>query len=340
MAGEGIVMPQQPPENKKWRWILFFYSVPSKPVNNRMTVWRKLVKSGAVPLKGAVYILPFTDDHYEFGQWLIAEVRGMKGDAAMATIDQVDGVTDEEIIDLFKQARRSEYLPLAKELDEIARKVNAITKGGQGPAPKSLAAQLGKIRKAWGEIRQVDFFSAPEGVALGETITRLQGELQQLSGPVQATAQAKAVSPRSVTGYRGRVWATRSRPFVDRMASAWLIVTFIDPEASFVFFDETQAASVPSGTVVFDVSGGEFTHSGDLCTFEVLIKSFALKDKALRQLAEIVHDLDLKDNKYQSPEAPGIEELLNGIRKTSTDDHDALAQGMKVFAMLHAAKKS
>jgi len=332
-------MPLQPVEDKK-RWILFFYSVPSKPVNNRMTVWRKLLKSGAVPLKGAVYILPFNDDHYEFGQWLIAEVKDMKGDAAMAAIEQVDGVSDEEIIGLFNEARRNDYLPVARDIEEVARKLNAITKGGQGSAPKSLAAQLGKIRKAWSEIQQVDFFSAPEGIKLGETISRLQGELQQLGGPAQTSEHTVAVIPRSKDGYRGRIWATRARPFIDRMASAWLIATFIDPDASFFFFNEEQQAPLPGEAIVFDVADGEFTHSGDLCTFEVLIRSFALKDKALRQLAEIVHDLDLKDNKYQSTEAQGVEEILNGIRKTALDDNDSLTQGMRVFAMLYAAKKS
>jgi hypothetical protein len=330
-------MTRQTPENDR-RWILFFYSVPSKPVNNRMTVWRKLVKSGAVPLKGAVYILPFSEDRYEFAQWLVAEVKEMKGDAAMVAIDHVDSVTDNEVIALFNQARRNDYLPLTKEMEELSRKLNAIKKGGQGPALKPLAAQLEKNRKAWREIQQVDFFTAPEGLALNDTISYLQSELQQLAGAPKKIEQSMPVSRRSAVEYEGRIWATRARPFVDRMATAWLITAFIDRNASFTFTDETQTGAV-SGAVAFDVAGGEFTHRGELCTFEVMAMAFAIKDKAVMRIAQIVHDLDIKDNKFQSPEAMGVEEILNGIRKTAGNDHEALSQGMKVFAMLYAAKK-
>lgn len=322
------------------RWILFFYSVPSKPVNNRMTVWRKLVKAGAIPLKGAVYVLPFSEDHYEFAQWLVAEVKEMQGDAAMLAVDRVDSVADSEVIELFRQARRSDYLPLAKEVEEIARKLNAIRKGGQGAAPKTLAAQLEKSRKAWSDIQRIDFFATEEGAALGSTIASIQQEVEELAGGRGQADPSVPVRRRKAADYQGRTWATRSRPFVDRMATAWLIATFIDPRASFVFIDGGQDAPLPAETVAFDVAGGEFTHVGDLCTFEVMLRAFGLKDKGVRQIAEIVHDLDLKDNKYQSPEAAGVEEILRGIRQTAADDQDALARGMQVFALLHAAKKS
>jgi len=140
--------------------------------------------------------------------------------------------------------------------------------------------------------------------------------------------------------YHGRTWATRRHPFVDRMACAWLIKHSIDPDAVFEFIDEDGKNSLPPSTIVFDMSGGEFTHSGDLCTFEVLLRVFGLKDKALKQIAETVHDLDMKDGKYQSQEALGVERILTGIRKTAIDDADALLQGIQVFEMLYQAKKS
>jgi hypothetical protein len=123
------------------------------------------------------------------------------------------------------------------------------------------------------------------------------------------------------------------------MASAWLIRGFIDPGARFMFLDERDVSRVGPETVTFDVRGGVFTHHGDLCTFEVLVKSFGIKDKTVRKIVEIVHDLDVKDEKYGAPEARGIEEILAGIRKTATSDNDALEKGMAVFNALYASKQ-
>lgn len=303
-----------------------------------MTVWRKLMKSGAVSLKGTVYILPFTTEHYEFIQWLVTEVKGMSGDAAIVSIDKVDTITDAEIIELFDQARMNDYLPIEQELEEITRKLSSIKKGGQGHNLKGLAGKFDKIVKAFSEVQRGDFFSSAKGQVLGRSIDRIQGEWNQLL-PAQSKGSPELVVERkSVADYQRRVWATRKRPFVDRMASAWLIKHAIDPEAVFEFIDEDGIDALPEETIVFDMYGGEFTHVGDLCTFEVLIRAFSLKDKVLWQLAETVHNLDMKDDKYQADEAVGIERVLTGIRKTATDDRTALAQGMDLFAMLYASK--
>ncbi|MCL4474895.1 MAG: chromate resistance protein, partial [Nitrospirae bacterium] len=146
------------------------------------------------------------------------------------------------------------------------------------------------------------------------------------------------ISTKSVTAYQGKIWVTRKKPFIDRMASAWLIKRFIDKSASFDFIDEKDAVAVGRDAIVFDLSDGEFTHKGDLCTFEVLLRSFSLKDKTLRKLGELVHVLDIKDEKYRIPEARGVEEILTGIRKRAVDDRDALEKGMTVFEMLYASK--
>jgi hypothetical protein len=138
--------------------------------------------------------------------------------------------------------------------------------------------------------------------------------------------------------YQGKVWVTRKNPFVDRMASAWLIKRFIDPKASFAFIDERDIASLDNTSVAYDVRGAAFTHVGDLCTFEVLVKSFGIKDKAVKRIAEIVHDLDVKDNKYHKPETAGVEDILAGIRKTAKNDTDGLERGMAVFEMLYQSE--
>jgi len=123
------------------------------------------------------------------------------------------------------------------------------------------------------------------------------------------------------------------------MASAWLVRRFVDPDAKFRFIDEKDFGILSSGEISFDMQGGEFTHHGDLCTFEVLMRSFGIKDKAAKKIAEIVHDLDLKDDKYGNAAGSGIEEVLSGIRKTSKDDFDMLEKGMAVFEMFYASTR-
>jgi len=143
---------------------------------------------------------------------------------------------------------------------------------------------------------------------------------------------------KEIDDYQDKTWATRKKPFVDRFASAWLIKKFIDKNASFTFIDEKDLENMSKDVIPFDIRGGRFTHEGDLCTFEVLTKSFNLKDKTLRKIAEIVHELDMKDEKFRTPEAKGIEDILSGIRKTVKDDHEALRKGMTIFELLYVSK--
>ncbi len=146
------------------------------------------------------------------------------------------------------------------------------------------------------------------------------------------------VVPRHAEDYQGRTWVTRRKPFVDRIASAWLVKRFIDRKAVFKFVEEKKIESIGKGSVLFDIGGGEFTHTGTLCTFETLLGSFSLKDKALKKIAEIVHELDIGDGLHQNPESKGIEEILRGIRKTANEDAEVLKRGMEVFEMLYASK--
>jgi hypothetical protein len=296
------------------------------------------MKSGAMQLKGAVYILPFTDEHYEFLQWLVVEIVEMKGEAALVRIEKIDTMDDAEIVDLFNRARRNEYAAIEKDLADIRMKLDNIKKGGEGPGNKTLESQLNKVMKGFEEIQRIDFFLTEEGVSLQERIHCMQKEQGSMAGAYSAGKHLNVISRKTVSDYQGKIWVTRRRPFVDRMASAWLIKRFIDAGAFFAFIDEKELASPKENSIAFDVYGGEFTHVGDLCTFEVLIKSFALKNKVLERIAAIVHQLDIKDEKYKTPEAAGLEEILTGIRKTEQHDSDALERGMQVFEMLYAAK--
>ena len=319
-------------------WLIFFYSVPSRPVSNRMKVWRKLNKAGAIQLKGAVYILPFTDGHYELLQWLVSEITEMKGEAAFVRVAEMDTMKDAEIIALFSRQRAADYALVGKALDDLERRLGSIQNGARAQHIKRISAQFSRLRRDFDDIQKIDFFSAREGASADERIRRLNSELKVLSGVKGGKEAPTVFAPKNAGDYKGKVWVTRKRPFIDRMASAWLIRRFIDGNAVFDFMDEKDMDNIGKGVVTFDVREGEFTHVGDLCTFEALVKSFGLKDKTLKKIAEIVHDLDTKDEKYKSAEAKGVEDILTGIRKTAADDRDALEKGMQVFEMLFVSK--
>jgi hypothetical protein len=318
-------------------WLLFFYSVPSKPVSGRMKVWRRLAKAGAVQFKGAAYLLPHSEEHYEFFQWLVSEVTFMKGDAAFVRVENIETMKNSEIISLFNQQREKDYGVLMKNLEELERKVSSVRKGGGTQNNKKLMDQMTRIGKEFKGIQAVDFFSSKAGENLKKNIKALELGLKGISS-AGVKEQKITLTQKRTEDYQNMTWATRKRPFVDRMASAWLIKKFIDKNAVFRFIDEKDIGSLGKGVTAFDVRDGEFTHRGDMCTFEVLVKSFNLKDKALRKIAEIVHELDVKDEKYSNAEAKGIEGLLIGIRKTVTTDEEVLKKGMEVFEMLYASK--
>lgn len=321
---------------KSERWLLFFYSVPSRPVSNRMKIWRKLAKAGAVQIKGAVYVLPMNEEHYEFFQWLVSEVSSMGGEAAFTRIDAVDSMEDREIVDLFDEHKNLEYREISKTLEDLEAKVNSVRKGSGSRDLKALLEQVNKVSKSLEEALKTDFFSSKSGTLLRTRLNALNSTLKGLLGEAPEIKPA-GVPSRKLEDYQGKIWVTRKKPFVDRMASAWLIKKFIDRKATFSFMDERRMEHQRKNMIFFDIRGGEFTHVGDMCTFEVLIKSFGLKDKALKEMAEIVHNLDVKDEKYKT-EAKGLEDILIGIRKTAKDDMDALERGMQLFEMLYVSK--
>lgn len=318
-------------------WLLFFYSVPSRPVSSRMKVWRKLAKSGAIQLKGAVYILPFSEDHYEVFQWLVTEVSAMGGEAAFTRIKAIDSMKDQEIMDLFNSHKDLEYQAIGKALEALETRVNSIRKGSKSQNLKALSEQIARASKRYEEALRTDFLFSKAGVALRSRIDAITTVIKDLSGSVVKSKPA-VVASKKTEGYQGKVWVSRKRPFVDRMASAWLIKKFIDRSSTFKLVDEKDLASAGNEYVTFDVAGGVFTHTGDLCTFEVLVKSFGLKDKVVRKIAEIVHELDIKDDKYRNSETRGLEDILSGLRKSVKNDMELLEKGMEIFEMLYASR--
>lgn len=317
-------------------WLMFFYTVPSKPVNNRIKIWRRLAKAGAVQLKNTVYLLPFSEEHYEFFEWLTQEVDAMGGDGTFVQTQNIEPMDDGDLKRLFSKQRENDYRDIDKKLDTLERKVNSVTKGSGTRGSKQIEEQFHRLARDLHAVTRIDFFSSEVGKKMKEKMGAVEGALKRM-GRDKKECPSPSITSRRVEEYQGKIWVTRTRPFIDRMASAWLIRKFIDKNAKFTFTEDHDAKKLTPQHVAFDIRGGEFTHQGDLCTFEVLVKTFGLWDKALKKIADIVHELDMKDGKYETPEASGIEEILTGIRKTITEDAQALEKGMSVFEMLYAA---
>ncbi len=319
-------------------WLLFFSTLPSHPVSKRMKVWRKLTQEGALHFKRAVYLLPHSEQREEALTALVSDVHAMGGEAAFVKTLRIETMDNDDIAALFNAERGRAYEHAGKQLHAIEQKIASVRKGGKAPSPEQLLTEFRKIEKMHNDIAAIDFFNSEQGSAYEVRMRALAEKLEETSHG-KAPATSAEIELKNLADYRNRLWVTRTRPFVDRMASAWLIRRFIDPNARFAFLRDEKKPPMP-GSVLFDMSGGEFTHHGELCTFEVLLKAFCLKQRPLKKIAEIVHEIDIKDGRYSVPEAPGVEELLIGIRKTAKNDAETLDRGIAIFEMLYASKNT
>jgi len=301
-----------------------------------MRVWRRLNKLGAISLKGSVYLLPFSEDHLEALHWLTGEVAGLGGEAAFVQAGRIETVDDGEIAALFNSQREHEYAPVEGELEALEVRLSSLEQQPDSEGLGRLSVSLRKVLKGFRSIEATDFFHSPRGAAVKARLEGLAERLGKVTGPPPG-ARAGAIAPKRKEDYQSRIWLTRAHPFVDRMASAWLIRRFIDPQARFEFLEKDRTRDEFPEAVSFDLPGGDFAHERDQCTFEVLLAAFSLRGKALRQIGEVVHELDLKDGRFHHPQTGGVESILLGLRKTAGDDREALEEGIKVFARLYAA---
>lgn len=304
------------------RWLLLAHQLPTRPSNARVKTWRRLQQLGAVPARNSVYALPNTDACHEDFAWIRSEIVALGGEATVFAANALDEADEAEIVAAMQRARDADYKALKREVDRVAPKARAHR--GAGSRHDQVGRAVRQLRDRFTQIRRIDFFNAPGGAAVAGAIDALETRLaKRFSAPQEVPVP---VSPKS---FAGRRWVTRPRPGVDRMASAWLIRRFIDPNARFAFVAEPSGADVP-----FDMYTGEFSHKGTLCTFEVLAQRFAIADPAVAKLAQIVHDLDMKETVYGAPEAPAVERMVDGLRQVHADDGPLLAQGMAMFEAL------
>jgi len=296
--------------------------LPPAPSSLRVRVWRRLRSIGAVALKRSAYLLPDTAERYEDFQWLAQEIQREGGEATLIRIEQIENMSHTEVLRLFHEARDEDYRQLAARYRKVL----------QGRDRKSVSQrvqdELARLSKDHQRTRDIDFFDAPGGAE----VRRLEEAIAMRTRRPEPARQ----EPRQtldLTKLRGRRWVTRPRPHVDRIASAWLIKRFIDPEAVFVFAPPTE---FPKDAIPFDAPGVELSHHGEDCTFETLVKRAQLRDRRLVRLAEVVHEADLRDGKYPHEEARGIDVAIRALLAASADDDQVLGQGMMLFEGLYA----
>ena len=294
-------------------WLLLIHQLPPRPDYLRVKVRRRLQALGAVALKNTVYVLPNRPETLEDFQWLREEIAADGGDATVVAGSIVGGVTDAELEELFRAERDADYA-------EIAR----AARTSRGPD------EAARLRRRLEDLGRTDYFAAPSRAAAERAIADLEKQTRGIVRDVVARGGASAPT------VRGQTWVTREGVFVDRIASAWLIRHFIDPEASFKFVPG-KSYRPRSGELRFDMYQGEYTHEGDRCTFETLVDRFALgDDAALGAIAEIVHDIDLKDEKFGRPETAGVAVVLGGLARAYAADADRMRHGTPLFDGLYA----
>ncbi|MBR0644938.1 chromate resistance protein [Roseomonas hellenica] len=311
--------------------MLLLHQLPAKPGYQRVKVWRRLQALGAVAVKNSVYALPSGEQSQEDFEWLLKEIAEGGGEGMIWEARLVDGLTDEDIRGLFNAARTQDYDGVAKEARALAQAARA---GGAETGLTEARARLARLRTEVARIAAIDFFGANGREAVEGLVSGLEETLQEDTAMANESA-GNAAGGQPGGAPKGRVWVTRRGVYVDRIASAWLIRRFIDPDARFKFVP--AKGYVPEqGELRFDMYEGEYTHEGDRCTFEVLLARAGLDDPALTAIGEIVHDIDLKDAKFGRAEASGIARVVDGIAAANKDDTKRIERGSAVLDDLYA----
>ena len=326
-AGQPRAGAPEPP-----RWLLLFHQIPPSPAYLRVKIGRRLARIGALALKNTVYVLPHTEGALEDFQWVLREVVQSGGDATLVEARFVDGLDDAEIERRFQEQRDEDYSALAddvRELEQGTPRVVFVQESGR----TKLEADIARFERRLAELGAIDFFHAPGREAPVGLISALRSRLH----PAPPVKKSEGANPAfsSVLELRGKTWVTRSGVHVDRIASAWLVRRFVDPGAPFRFVS-AKGYRAEANEVRFDMFDAEFTHEGELCTFEVLLHRLGIDEPGLRELAEIIHDIDVKDARYERAETAGVAAQVAGLCVTERSDDQRLELGFVLFDQLRA----
>lgn len=312
------------------KWLFLVHHMQTPNSRERVKVWRLTKKVGAILYHNSVYVLPYNHERLEDFQWLCQQIKDSKGQASVFISESSDLHESAYITALFEQARMAEYEAILKSAENLLPR---IQKSKSLPISASMLKQFRKdIKSLWDgfhNVQKIDFFDNPISKNVEEMLDRIQSEF--FSNRSESPSSS-AVSTHSTREFQSRTWATRRHIHIDRICSAWLIRRFIDPKASFVFAEE---ATFPKKAVCFDVAGAEFSHHGEYCTYETMLHSFQIADLALHEISEIVHDIDLKDQKFNRPEAVGIDSIMRSLSDLFNDDRKMLEIGSILLDALY-----
>jgi hypothetical protein len=312
------------------KWLFLVHQIGTRNSRERVRVWRLIKKVGAELYRNSVYVLPYSKERLEDFQWVCQQIRDSQGEASVYVSQARDPKEDRVLQSLFLKSREETYSRLFEDSKKLLNRVqrskqaNRFTYGLQKLVQKALK----QIRERLEETNKIDFFRKSPPGELRQILESLQNHL---------TIEHKEISllpvrRQSIKAFQGKVWATRENIHIDRIASAWLILRFIDRKAKFVFAPEGE---LPILAIPFDVFGAELSHHGEDCTFETLMKSFGLRDRGLKSIAEIVHDVDLKDHMFERAEASGLDTIIRSLALKFQDDHRLLQTCIEIFDALY-----
>ena len=288
------------------------FTLPTKRASQRVEVWRKLQRYGVVPLGNSGYLLPNNPSNRERFEWLAQMIRKHAGKASVVNVESIDNLSTPQLMTRFGEMRDRDYQVLIREV----QKFSSIARHKRPPG------RISRLRARFREILEIDFFGSP-------LQKRAQALLAQADASPKVAQQSPKINPKH---YVGQLWVTRPRPGIDRSASAWLILRFIDKKARFTF---AQEGDVPRDAVPFDMFQGGFGHRGEDCTFETLRKDFRIRDARVAAIGEMVHDADLSDGKFGRNEAFGVDEVLKGWARKGTPDKELLERGVEMIDGLY-----
>ena len=309
-------------------WMVLVATQPTGNAAVRMRVWREVRNRGAAILRDGVYLLPARADLAEAFAALAASVVAAGGAAHVLRV-HASAEQAKEWQSLFD--RTQEYGELLAQVERLAGRSKRMTVEAARAACRELEEQFAALSAT-------DYFAGTRHDQVAQALADLRNRTERRASPGEPQAQAGGIERLERVDYAGSVWATRRNLWVDRVASAWLIKRFIDPQARFVWITGAQAK--PKRAIGFDFDGAQFTHRAGRVTFEVLLASFGLdEDAALARLGRVVHALDIGG--VPRPEAAGLEAVLTGQRAATTDDDEFLAAATQVFdACLAAFRKA
>lgn len=256
-------------------------------------------------------------------QWMAQEVQQARGNAALMKIEKFEGVADSELIEQFRSACKKDYSEIESGLDKLEK---ALKGKNLSAKPSQVRSKLEKLRNQFTEIEKIDFFHSPNAKQVLNRLNKIQ---QKSFSP---KTQIEGLPSFSISEYENKKWVTRPRPHVDRLGCVWLIRRFINKKARIRYSNTPEPDEVP-----FDNKGALFGHYQNLCTFETMISIFSLKDRGLKALAEIIHEIDLRDGIYFRPETEGVTLILKGWLQSGFSEDELEAHGIALFEGLYTS---